>query len=125
MAAPNPFAMIFKTIDDYISSFPPGTQKILTQIRHTIAENAPEATEKISYNIPTFCLNGNLVHFAGYKNHIGFYPDPTAMEKFEKDLSPYKTGKGSVQFPLNEEIPYNLIAEIVRYRVNVSQQEVA
>ncbi|MGE5376985.1 MAG: iron chaperone [Bacteroidota bacterium] len=106
-----------QTIDEYIAGFPADVQKILQKIRMTIHEAAPEATEKISYQMPTFYLNGNLVHFAGFKEHIGFYPVPTGIEKFKKELSVYKQGKGSVQFPLDQPMPYDLITKIVRFRV--------
>ena len=107
----------FKTIDDYIADFPPAVQEILQTIRATVREAAPEATEAISYQMPTFMLHGNLVHFAGYKNHIGFYPVPTGIEAFKEELSVYKQGKGSVQFPLDQPMPYDLIRRIVAFRV--------
>src|SRR5689334_5945514 len=96
----------FETIDEYISLFPEEVQALLQKIRITIHNAAPEAEEAISYQMPTFKLNGNLVHFAAYEHHIGFYPIPSAMEKFAKELSLYTSGKGSVQFPLDGEIPY-------------------
>ncbi len=104
-------------IDEYIATFPPDVQKILNMLRATIQKAAPDATEKISYAMPTFYLNGNLVHFAAYKNHIGFYPAPSGIEAFEKELSVYKTSKGAVQFPINKPLPFALITKIVRYRV--------
>ena len=107
----------FQSIDQYIKSFPNDIQKILQKIRETIKETAPEAEEAISYQMPTFKLNGNLVHFAGYKNHIGFYPAPSGTEAFKKELSLYKSGKGSIQFPLDKPIPLSLIKKIVKYRV--------
>ena len=107
------------TINEYISSFPEDVQNVLEKIRKTIKEAAPDATEAISYQMPTFKINGkNLVHFAGYKNHIGFYPIPSGIEAFKKELSTYKQGKGSVQFPLDRPIPYDLIKKIVIYRVD-------
>ena len=106
-----------KNIDEYIADFPKDVQKILEQVRATIKKAAPAAEEKISYGIPTFTLNGNLVHFGGFKNHIGFYPTPTGTETFEKELSVYKTGKGSVQFPLDKPMPLRLITQIVKFRV--------
>ncbi len=106
-----------QTIDEYIAGFPKNVQEILQKIRLTIHEAAPEATEKISYQMPTFYLKGNLVHFAAFKEHIGFYPVPTGIEKFKKELSIYKQGKGSVQFPLDQPMPYDLISKIVKYRV--------
>ncbi len=107
----------FKTIDEYIAVFPPEVQSILSNIREIIRETAPEATEKISYQMPTFYLNGNLVHFAAYHKHIGFYPTPSGIEAFQEELSKYKGAKGSVQFPLNQPIPYDLIRKIVLYRL--------
>jgi uncharacterized protein YdhG (YjbR/CyaY superfamily) len=106
-----------ETIDEYITAFPKNIQDILQKVRQTIRESAPDAKEAISYQMPTFKLNGNLVHFAAFKNHIGFYPTPSATEEFQKELSPYKSGKGSIQFPLNEPIPYDLIRKIVMFRV--------
>ena len=106
-----------QTIDEYITGFPPEVQEVLQKIRMTIHEAAPDATEKISYQMPTFYLKGNLVHFAAFKEHIGFYPVPTGIEKFKKELSVYKQGKGSVQFPLDQPMPYELITKIVKFRV--------
>ena len=105
------------TIDEYISSFPPPVQKKLQQIRNAIKKVAPTAGEAIKYAIPTFTLNGNLVHFAAYKHHIGFYATPTGHEAFQKELSGYKTGRGSVQFPLNKPLPMELITQMVAFRV--------
>lgn len=106
-----------ESIDEYIAGFPPDVQEILEKIRATVREVAPEAKETIKYRMPTFTLNGNLVYFAAYKNHIGFYPVPTGIEAFKDELSAYKTGKGSVQFPLDQPIPYDLIRRIVAFRV--------
>jgi len=106
-----------ETIDAYISGFPVDIQNILQEIRACIHKAAPDAKEAIKYAMPTFVLYGNLVHFAAFQNHIGFYPTPTGIESFHKELSVYKSGKGSVQFPLNEPIPYKLISEIVKFRV--------
>jgi uncharacterized protein YdhG (YjbR/CyaY superfamily) len=106
-----------KTIDEYIAGFPPDVQQILQKIRLTIHEAAPEAQEKISYQMPTFYLKGNLVHFAAFAKHIGFYPVPTGIEAFKDELSVYKQGKGSVQFPIDQPIPYDLIRRIVNFRV--------
>lgn len=104
-------------IDDYIASFPEEIQKNLQKVRLTIRKAAPEAQEKISYAIPTFTLNNtNLVHFAAFKNHIGFYPTPVASEEFKEEFSIYKTGKGSVQFPYHQDIPLDLITRIVKFR---------
>lgn len=105
------------TIDEYIAQFPEDVQRILANIRALIREVAPQATEKIAYGIPTFYLNGNLVHFAAFKNHIGFYPAPTGIDAFKEDLSAFKGAKGSVQFPLDRPMPYDLIRRIVLYRV--------
>ena len=106
-----------KEIDDCISTFPKETQKLLEQIRTTIRKAAPKAEEKISYGIPTFYLNGNLVHFSGYKNHIGFYPGASGIKKFKEELSVYKNAKGSVHFPLDKKLPLGLITKIVKFRV--------
>lgn len=104
-------------IDEYIVGFPADVQEKLTKLRATIREAAPNAGEKISYQMPTFTLSGNLVHFAAYKNHIGFYPTPSGIEKFPKELSVYKGAKGSAQFPLDQPLPYDLVREIVAFRV--------
>jgi len=106
-----------KSIDEYISGFPPDIQKKLNELRMTIRKAAPEAEEKISYQMPTFALKGNLVHFAAFKNHIGFYPAPSGIERFSKALSVYKGAKGSVQFPVHDPLPLSLIDRIVRFRV--------
>ena len=106
-----------QNIDEYIEGFPADIQEILEKIRMTIRKAAPDAEEAISYQMPTFKLKGNLVHFAAFKNHIGFYPVPTGIEKFKKELSVYESGKGSVKFPLDKPIPYTLIAKIVKFRV--------
>jgi len=109
----------FKTIDEYIRTFPKDVQTILEKMRKTIREAAPGAVETISYQMPTFKLNGKgLVYFAAFKNHIGFYPIPSGVEAFEKELSPYKQGKGSVQFPIDQPVPYDLVKRIVTFRVN-------
>lgn len=106
-----------KTIDEYIAGFSPEIRAILQQIRATIHAAAPDAQETISYQMPTFTLHGALVHFAAFKQHIGFYPTPSGTAHFEAALARYKSGKGSVQFPLDEPIPYDLIAAIVKFRV--------
>jgi len=106
-----------KTIDTYIANSPKDIQPILEKVRATIRKAAPKAEEIINYGIPTFTLEGNLVHFAGFKNHIGLYPTPSGIEKFKKELSLYKGAKGSVQFPLDKPIPYALIGKIVKFRV--------
>ncbi|HPJ21775.1 MAG TPA: DUF1801 domain-containing protein [Clostridia bacterium] len=105
------------SIDEYIRQFPAGVQDILNELRRVINENAPGAKEKISYQMPTFYLNGNLVHFAAYKNHIGFYPAPSGIEAFKDELAGYKWAKGSVQFPIDKPIPYDLVKRIVEFRV--------
>ncbi len=107
----------FRTIDEYISMFPDNVQIILEKLRQTIKESAPGAEEAISYQIPTFKLNGNLVHFAAFKNHIGFYPTSSGIEAFKRELSQYKGAKGSVQFPIDKPIPLNLVRKIVKYRI--------
>jgi uncharacterized protein YdhG (YjbR/CyaY superfamily) len=107
----------FQSIDEYIAAFPAEVQKRLQEIRSVIKSAAPQATEKISYQMPTFHLNGNLVHFAAFKNHIGFYPVPSGIEAFKRELSKYAQGKGSVQFPLDEPLPLALIRKIVKFRV--------
>jgi uncharacterized protein YdhG (YjbR/CyaY superfamily) len=107
----------YKTVDEYISNFPKNIQNILENLRKTISKSAPNAEEAISYQIPTFKLNGNLVHFAAYKNHIGFYPTPSGIEAFIEELSPYEVSKGTVKFPIDEPIPFDLVRKIVEYRV--------
>lgn len=107
----------YKSIDDYIVQFPPEVQETLNTLRSVIKESAPNAEEKISYQMPTFALQGNLVHFAAYKNHIGFYPASSGIAAFKHELSEYKGAKGSVQFPIKKPLPYELISEIVKYRV--------
>jgi len=106
-----------KTIDEYIAGFPKDVQAILEQVRQTIRQAAPDAEEKISYQMPAFTLKGNLVYFGAFKNHIGFYPIPSGIEEFKEELSAYEQGKGSVQFPLDKPIPYDLISRIVKFRV--------
>jgi len=106
------------SIDEYIAGFPPETQKVLQEVRLLIKASAPGATETISYAIPTFDLNGrHLVHFAGYEKHVGFYPSGRGVEAFKEELKPYKSGKGSVQFPLGQPLPTDLIRRIVELRV--------
>lgn len=107
----------FKNIDEYIAAWPPDVQEILQKIRMTVREAAPDARETISYQMPTFVLQGNLVHFAVFKKHIGFYPTPTGVEAFQDELALYKGAKGSIQFPLDRPIPYDLISRIVQFRV--------
>lgn len=106
-----------KTIDEYIAGFPKEVQEILEKIRTTIKEAAPKGEETISYQIPTFTLKGNLVHFAAWKKHIGFYPASSGIKEFENKLSAYEIAKGTVKFPLDKPIPYELISKIVSFRV--------
>lgn len=106
-----------QTIDEYIAEFPPEIQNLLQRIRETIHQAAPDAEEKISYGMPTFYLEGNLVHFAAHKNHIGFYPFPSGIAQFEKELSVYPRSKGAVQFPYDQPIPFDLLQKIVEFRV--------
>jgi uncharacterized protein YdhG (YjbR/CyaY superfamily) len=107
----------FRTIDEYIRLFPGEVQGTLRQLRKAIQSAAPDAEEAISYQIPTFRLKGNLVHFAAYKEHIGFYPTSSGIRAFRKDLSTYKCSTGTVQFPIDEPLPYRLIKKIVKFRV--------
>jgi uncharacterized protein YdhG (YjbR/CyaY superfamily) len=115
----------YSTIDEYIIQFSPEVQEILQTLRTVIKEAAPDATEKINYQMPTFDLHGNLVHFAAYKNHIGFYPAASGIDAFKHKLSEYKGAKGSVQFPIEKPLPYELISEIVKFRVaeNIKKAE--
>jgi uncharacterized protein YdhG (YjbR/CyaY superfamily) len=106
-----------QTIDEYIAGFPQDAQEILLKIRQIVRETAPGATETISYQMPTFRLEGALVHFAAFKKHIGFYPVPSGIEAFKEELAEYITGKGTLQFPLDRPIPYDLIRRVVEYRV--------
>lgn len=115
----------FKNIDEYIAQFPEEVQEILEKIRATIRAAAPDAEETINYQMPTFKLYGNLVHFAAYKHHIGFYPAPSGIAAFQKELSAYKGAKGSVQFPLNQPIPYDLIRDITLFRVQENMSKTA
>ena len=109
-----------RTIDEYIGSFPPGVQSILEQLRDAIHEVAPGAEEAIRYGIPTFRLSGNLVHFAAYENHIGFYPGPSTIEAFENELPLYHTAKGTIRFPIDAPVPFDLVRRMVRFRVEES-----
>jgi uncharacterized protein YdhG (YjbR/CyaY superfamily) len=111
-------------IDEYIKGFPAPIQKLLQQVRETIKKAAPDAEETIKYSMPTFTLNGNLVHFAAFKNHIGLYPTPNGIDAFKKELSVYKGAKGSVQFPLDQPMPLELIGKIVKYRVEYNTSKV-
>lgn len=105
-----------KDIDEYIAAFPPDVQVILRKMRLTIRKAAPKAEEKITYQMPTFVLHGNLVHFAAYKTHIGFYPTPSGIEQFKDEIAKYTWAKGSVQFPLDKPMPYALVTRITKFR---------
>jgi uncharacterized protein YdhG (YjbR/CyaY superfamily) len=107
----------YKNIDAYIRSFPPEVQDVLEKLRQPIHMAAPQAVESISYRMPAFKLNGVLVYFAAYKKHIGFYPTASGIESFKKELASFATSKGTVQFPLDKPIPYQLVAKIVAFRV--------
>jgi uncharacterized protein YdhG (YjbR/CyaY superfamily) len=107
----------YATVDDYIAMFPLDIQSKLKKLRAVIKAAAPGAEEAIKYQMPTFVLKGNLVHFAAFKNHIGFYPVPSGIENFRKELSAYKMSKGAVQFPLDKPIPYEVVTKIVKFRV--------
>lgn len=111
------------TIDEYIKNYPEEVQVILKKIRQTIQKAAPHATEAVAYGIPTFKLNGNLIHFGGFKNHIGFFPGSGGIEEFKEDLKKYKTSKGTIQFQLDEPIPYALITKITKFRVKQNEEK--
>lgn len=115
----------FQSIDEYIASFPDDVQIKLREMRALIRAAAPEATEKISYQMPTFDLHGNLVHFAAHRSHIGLYPAPTGIEAFKEAFAPYKTSKGAVQFPLDQPLPVDLITRVVQFRVGENRQKAA
>lgn len=114
-----------ENIDQYIAGFPEAIQERLQKIRATIRKAAPRAEEAIKYGMPTFTLNGNLVHFAAFKNHIGFYPAPRAIEEFKQELSAYEGSKGTVRFPLDRPIPLTLIGKIVKFRVKENLEKAA
>jgi len=120
MAAMKP---TYSNIDEYIALYPPDVQAILEKIRQTIRQAAPDAQEAIKYGIPTFVLHGNLVHFGAYQKHIGFYPAPTGIEQFKNELAVYGRSKGTIQFPLDEPIPYDLITRIVAFRVKENTEK--
>ncbi len=107
----------FHSIDEYIATFPEEIQAILETLRATIRAAAPDAVERISYQMPTFALHGNLVHFAAFKQHIGFYPTPSGIAAFQQELAAYESAKGSVQFPINQPLPLDVIRRIVEFRV--------
>jgi uncharacterized protein YdhG (YjbR/CyaY superfamily) len=108
---------VVKTIDEYIEGLPKGVRRILSELRSTIEKAAPGATEKISYRMPTFYYNGNLVHFAAFERHIGFYPTPSGIVEFQGELKRYHTSKGAIQFPMDEPLPLELVTRIVKFRV--------
>ena len=107
----------FHSIDEYLATFPKDVQKILQELRATIQAAAPDAEEKISYQMPTFALKGNLVYFAAWKTHVGFYPGANGVKTFAQELAKYETAKGSVRFPLTDPLPLELISNIVKFRV--------
>lgn len=112
-------------VDEYIAGFPPETRGVLDEMRALIRSAAPDAIETISYRMPTFDLDGtHLVHFAGYEKHVGLYPIPSAIEAFKDELKPYKSGKGSVQFPLGHPLPRDLIRRMVEFRVEEVRRDV-
>lgn len=113
----------FTTIDEYIATFPADVQALLQQLRQTIHKAAPEAEEAIRYQMPTFRLHGNLVHFAAFRNHIGLYPAPSGIEAFEQELAPYRAAKGSIRFPKDKPIPLDLVTRIVLYRVKENTEK--
>jgi uncharacterized protein YdhG (YjbR/CyaY superfamily) len=110
-------ASVATTIDEYIKGAPKDVQRVLSELRSTIRKAAPDATEKISYRMPTFYYNGNLVHFAAYERHIGFYPTPSGIVEFQGELKKYHTSKGAIQFPIGEPLPLELVTRIVLFRV--------
>lgn len=118
-------ASVPKDVDAYVAGFSPNVQAILKKVRATVTKAAPDAVEAIKYGLPTLVLNGNLVHFGAFKNHIGFYATPSGHTKFRRELSRYESGKGSVQFPLDEPIPYALITQIVKFRVKEASAKAA
>jgi uncharacterized protein YdhG (YjbR/CyaY superfamily) len=112
-------------VDEYIAQFPPEVKKRLKELRAFIKAEAPDAAEKISYGMPTFYLNGNLVHYAAFKDHYGFFPAPSGIDQFEKELAPYRSGKGTLRFPLDEPFPWELIRKVVRFRVGENLKKTA
>jgi uncharacterized protein YdhG (YjbR/CyaY superfamily) len=115
----------FHSIDEYIATFPEDIQALLEAVRATIKASAPDAEERISYQMPTFALNGNVVHFAALKNHIGFYPTPSGIEAFKDELSMYEGSKGAVKFPIGQPLPMELISKIVQFRVTENLNKAA
>jgi uncharacterized protein YdhG (YjbR/CyaY superfamily) len=112
-----------QSVDDYIAQFPPEIQKRLAEIRALIREEAPEAREKISWQMPTYVLNGNLVHFAAHKSHLGFYPGAEGIEVFSEKIAGFKSSKGAVQFPYNKPLPAELVREIVWFRIEANKRD--
>jgi uncharacterized protein YdhG (YjbR/CyaY superfamily) len=115
---------VIASIDEYIRTYPKNVQKKLSELRLLIRQIAPEAIEKISYQMPAFSLNGNLVYFAAHKNHIGFYPTASGIANFKNELSKYKSSKGAIQFPIDNPLPITLITRIVKFRVNENKKKV-
>ena len=113
-----------ESIDEYIELFEPNIQKTLHEIRNFIKKEVPEATEKISYSMPTFYLYGNLIHFAAFKDHYSFFPSPSGIVSFEKEIAPYRAGKGTLRFPIDKPIPWDLIKKIIQFRVNENLNKV-
>jgi len=105
-----------KTIDEYIETFEPKIKKTLNEMRNFIKKEVPEAAEKISYGMPTFYLNGNLIHFAAFKNHYSLFPSPSGIDAFEKELAPYRTGKGTLRFSIDKPIPWEIIRKVIQFR---------
>ena len=114
-----------ETVDEYIAGFPPNVRQKLEQIRSAVRALVPEAEETIKYRVPTFVLHENLVHFAAFANHIGFYPAPSGIAKFRNELSAYKTAKGSVQFPIDKPLPLDLVRQIVKFRAEEVRAKLA
>jgi|SRR5690606_35683593 len=113
------------TVDEYIAGFPKETQEVLEQIRSLIKKTAPAAVEKISYAIPAFNLNNqNIIYFAGYKNHVSVYPVPKGDEAFQKEIAGFRTGKGTLQFPLDKSLPLQLIKKVVKHSINENAEKV-
>ena len=115
---------IMDSIDEYIETFEPDIQKTLNEIRNFIKNEVPEATEKISYGMPTFYLNGNLVHFAAFKNHYGFFPTPSGIDAFEKELASYRSGKRTLRFSIDKPIPWDIIKKIVQFRIKENSNKI-
>ena len=112
------------SIDEYIAGFPKNIQELLEKLRVTIKKAAPGAEETINYAIPTFTLKGNLVHFAAFKDHIGFYPAPSGIDAFKKELSVYEGAKGSIKFPIDKPLPLGLVSQIVKFRVKENEEKI-